>query len=378
MLEFILKEDKEVPKRYVIASGDVFFYGAGDLGGMATDSFHAIGKKPIAIIDKDKEKQGGEIVGTEIISPEKLTKEQLENAAFVICIVKEPYSVIEKELLMLGCKHILHFYDMTNAFPEMGITNGWRLQELIDFDRKEIERVYAGLADEVSRAYYLKVLYWRIGHEEVCEDIAPINSDDKFFPDFIERLLRHDEVFVDGGAYIGNTIARFLEKVKGDFCKVIAFEPDRENFIQLCKYVGNLPTEIKERIYLHEKGVGALNTTNNFWRRGLSSRFCKNETTEKVPIVSLDDCIKANITFLKLHLEGMEYEALLGSINIIEKCRPIVVVTLYHSKEGCYKVPLFLMDRLRNYSYYYRVHMYCGQSSVLYAIPDERNIAREN
>ena len=74
-----------------------------------------------------------------------------------------------------------------------------------------------------------------------------------------------------------------------------------------------------------------------------------------------------------MHLEGEEFNALKGSIKTLQICRPIVAVTLYHSKDGAWDIPLFLTNNLPDYNFHIRCHAYAGTGVVMYAIPKERN-----
>ena len=109
---------------------------------------------------------------------------------------------------------------------------------------------------------------------------------------------------------------------------------------------------------------------------GLASKFvniASKNFQEEVEIVNLDEfLINLYPTFIKVHVEGMELNVLKGSMKIICKSRPILVITTYHNSDGVYKIPELLINNLNDYSFYFRLHGYCGTQSVLYAIPNER------
>ena len=48
-----------------------------------------------------------------------------------------------------------------------------------------------------------------------------------------------NEVFLDLGAYIGDTVEAFAKHVNGEYQKIVALEPDKANYEQLCKAAEN-------------------------------------------------------------------------------------------------------------------------------------------
>jgi len=96
----------------------------------------------------------------------------------------------------------------------------------------------------------------------------------------------------------------------------------------------------------------------------------KCSKTKKL-MISLDS-LKLKPTIVKCHIEGMEYLFLKGAKKTIIKNRPIIMITTYHTKDGLYKIPLYLKKICKDYSFYWRNHNYMGQGAVMYCIPKER------
>jgi len=90
-----------------------------------------------------------------------------------------------------------------------------------------------------------------------------------------------------------------------------------------------------------------------------------------VNVIALDS-LNIDATFIKMHLEGGEYNAIIGARQTIKKNRPILAITLYHNKDGVWRTSLFLMNLLENYRFYFRLHSWAGTGAVLYAISEER------
>ncbi len=75
--------------------------------------------------------------------------------------------------------------------------------------------------------------------------------------------------------------------------------------------------------------------------------------------------------FIKMDIEGAELSALKGGINVIQKNRPQLAISIYHSSEDFIQIPFYLKENLENYQF--RLGHYSPRLSetVLYAIPDE-------
>ncbi len=96
------------------------------------------------------------------------------------------------------------------------------------------------------------------------------------------------------------------------------------------------------------------------------------ETGQDTVQTTTVDALKLAPSFIKLHLEGGEYDALKGAMQTIHQHRPIVAVTTYHNDDGLWKTPLFMMEHFENYRFLMRLHSWCGTGAVVYAIPRER------
>jgi FkbM family methyltransferase len=146
--------------------------------------------------------------------------------------------------------------------------------------------------------------------------------------DLIEVLdmLPRGGVAVDGGANVG----AYARKLAEHFDKVLAFEPARDTFEALQRNIEDWG--LAERVVTFN---AALTDSNrmvgmklNWGRRSLSRRV---EGSGNIQGVSLDSMDAGDIAFLKLDVEGSEYEALVGARETLLRCRPPV---LFEDKPG--------------------------------------------
>lgn len=63
--------------------------------------------------------------------------------------------------------------------------------------------------------------------------------------------------------------------------------------------------------------------------------------------------------------------ALKGGIKTIEKYRPQLAISIYHSSEDFVNIPLYLKENLEHYKFRLGHYSPGLSETVLYAIPDE-------
>jgi FkbM family methyltransferase len=141
-------------------------------------------------------------------------------------------------------------------------------------------------------------------------------------------LLRPGDVALDVGANIGALTIPMAQLV-GPTGSIYAFEPQRIVFQILC---GNVALNELGNVHTLQWAVGhAAGTTkvvpldygaqNNFG--GLSLGGVKGE---EVAVIAIDDINLPKLRLLKMDVEGMELNAIMGAAATIERCRPILFI----------------------------------------------------
>lgn len=93
-----------------------------------------------------------------------------------------------------------------------------------------VQNVLSMLADKKSRDVYKNVIDFRMGKALIKKELCSL-WDQYFCKDIIQ--LEDGEVFVDGGAYVGDTIRKFLKEARRrnvQIWHVVAFEPGNNNY----------------------------------------------------------------------------------------------------------------------------------------------------
>ena len=140
-----------------------------------------------------------------------------------------------------------------------------------------------------------------------------IKEDNQYLPSNIFEF-GSKEVVADVGAYIGDSLLLFYENLSLD--KVYCFEPDRNNLEKLHKVKSRFADVEVEII---EAGAWSITGELTFLADKVLSETSKLSADGEnvVNVVRLDDVITDHVTYIKMDIEGSEYEALLGAENII-------------------------------------------------------------
>jgi FkbM family methyltransferase len=169
----------------------------------------------------------------------------------------------------------------------------------------------------------------------------------------IETFVKEGDVCFDIGANIG-AVSLMLSKKISKLGLCYAFEPGLVQFKRLLNNIkiNNLQKTIKP-INI------ALSDSNNYlnWQEdsdNLGNASCTNvigDQTIKVKAKKLDDFVKKHkinkVDFIKIDVEGMEYEVLKGSIETIRKYKPIIYYeTRLEFEMGRKRKVLFELEKL--------------------------------
>jgi FkbM family methyltransferase len=350
-------------------------YGAGNLGRMARDFLKMVWLDFDFVVDRNAAslRDNPDWQGMTLYHPDEVPESLRHSHLMLVSVVLAPYVPIEAELTARGFRHVMPFYDFAENFRHIHpLSNGWYAPTFDANDRAMTRLALEGWSDDVSRAHHLAFLAWRRLRQEWTFGTAPVTTGDRFFiPEIVSVLGRH-ETFLDAGAHHGSVTQKFSDIVHGRWDRIVAVEPDEANAGVLARFIaGAWPDPARRRPEILNTVLGAASGTALF-HDGLGYASQVSPTGRVEAGMRSIDGLELAPTFIKLHLEGHELEALKGARRTLLEHRPIVVATVYHNDDGIWKTPLWLMKTLRDYRLLFRLHSYCGTSAVIYAIPAER------
>lgn len=222
----------------------------------------------------------------------------------------------------------------------------------------------AMLADEASRHCFDAVVAAKLSGR-LCQLKASESS-----PDEVWSSILHPAGYrctADLGAYTGDTIRELLS-VAPQLREVWAMEPDRRSFAKLTAW-----GESEPRLSLHACQAGAWRERGELCFSDAGGRGSSLAAKGKlIAVDALDNLADgAQIDYIKYDVEGAEYEALLGSAETIARCRPELLVSLYHRGEDLVRLPALLRELCPGYRFYLRRMAGLPAWDLnLYAIPD--------
>ena len=221
--------------------------------------------------------------------------------------------------------------------------------------------------DIESRRQFAAQLRFRL---HLDYEALPENSHDDYFPDLLPRL-DDDCVFVDCGAFDGDSVRKFLDVQHGRFGAVYAFEPDRHNCDRLRSSVEAMPRDVGDRIHVHCAAVGDAPGKLRFNMTGNMSASLSSSGGVEVNVVRVDDVVPAVTaqTYVKYDVEGGEWEALRGTQRLLDRGRALLAVSIYHRPDDLWELPLYLDSLNRGYDLYLRTQGEDGMDVICYAIP---------
>jgi len=171
----------------------------------------------------------------------------------------------------------------------------------------EILTVLELLEDDFSKRVYAEMIIARMTNQPFAEELY---TKDQYFclPPFLDR--NPNEVFVDLGAYVGDTIEQFIQFKSGVFAKIFAFEPEFRNMEALQYRIERLCKEwaiSKDRIICEKAGIGRhsemLSLSNsNTDTPSLGAHFTNTVDldAQQIQIFSIDDYfVNQKIGFIK-------------------------------------------------------------------------------
>ncbi len=177
----------------------------------------------------------------------------------------------------------------------------------------------------------------------------------------------NNQVFVDVGAYIGDTTQDFINTYN-NYKKIYCYEVTLETMAKLKNNLSKYNNIIyKNKAVSNDNSIMYLKESNI----NSSANQVDNSGTIEVETVSLDNDILEKIDIIKMDIEGSEYNALIGCKNHIINDNPTLLISVYHNNEDLWKLPKLIYEYNNNYNFYLRYYSnYIFPTEiVLFAIP---------
>lgn len=367
---------------YDLAAGgreNIILFGAGRFGRLVNRKLRELHIQPIAFADNNPSLWGNKIDGVRVISPKEAAALQGQRAVFVVCIwsgeAHDRMADRVRQLESLGCEAVIPFgflfWKHDKAFlPHYCVD----LPQKVLLQKNRIRAAMQLWSEDYSREEFVAQVEFRTS---INLDLINRTASGKHYfpPDLFS--LGEDEVFVDCGAFDGDTIADFIEETRGRFQRILAFEPDLVTYPHLQERIEQFGYDIRGKIQISQEAVGRKPGTISFEATG-TMLSAVGSGSSVVSVAELDSALASfDPTFIKFDVEGFEPEALMGASRLLSRTRPILAVSAYHEQSHLWSIPLLLSSLLpERYEFFLRPHGSESWDLVCYAIPAERVILR--
>ena len=356
-------------------NNQLILFGTGKLGRRTLKGLREVGIEPLAFCDNNSVIWGSDIEGLKILSPAQAVSDFGAKAAFVVTIWNDtlghPLDEIREQLQSYGDCTVISFLPLYWKYPVQFLPYfSLDLPSKILSDREELLGINPLIADAESRLNFFKNIKSRFKGEL---EILPGSIDKRI--QFKNEFLKPnpEEVFIDAGAYNGDTLKLMLESAPFEFREFIALEPDPNNFTALNEYIGSLNHKASSKITTFPVAVSNFNGEIYFDGSGTEQAQISSKGHIKVECRRIDDLLNdKEITFIKMDIEGAEPDAIEGASNIIKNKSPILAISVYHEIEHLWRIVHLINSIKKGYFFFFRPHAAGGWDYIVYAVPSNR------
>lgn len=344
-------------------SQPIYIFGAGGFGRAIAKALRAQDYDVTGFIETTPKQKIVDNIS--VVSWRDLTEKDL-GAQLLIGIFNRdtPFDVLVGIAKSAGFNDILMPWDVYSQFSdELGWKYWLSRKEIILDNIHNIKTAFDLLSDEESKKTLLNICKFRLGLSNAYASFK--HEEEQYFNSLTLNHFTNSSncIYVDCGAYNGDT---FIEASKRlSLTDAYLFEPDPINFKQLVEVAKKsnippicLPLAVSDHYQiLSFSGDGEGGAIS----LGGSVRIAATSLDELMPNTKVD--------FIKFDVEGAEISAVMGARQLIQRSRPILVLSLYHRPADPWEIPLLIANLCPNYKFYIRQHFNNSFDSVFYAIP---------
>jgi FkbM family methyltransferase len=248
------------------------------------------------------------------------------------------------------------------AYIDFALTNKMFAEKYVTTRTNNYGIIRSKLTDDISIRIWDSIQYQDLQEEQYIRLKEISRNRLQYFDVF---LLKTNEVFVDCGGYIGDTVDNFIKWTGGSFGRIYSFEAIPDYYMQYSD-------KNSDKIRVFNNAVYSNNSVVDFIKDEQKSKIvCVGSV--KVKSVTIDSIIPENeiVTFIKMDIEGSEQEALRGAAQTILKNKPRLAISIYHNYSDIIDIPTYLLSLVPEYVFKIRHYSHCSSETILYAYRKE-------
>lgn len=143
----------------------------------------------------------------------------------------------------------------------------------------------------------------------------------------VKNYILEHAIILDIGANIGNHSVFFMLECGAE--KVYAFEPTPHTLELLNKNIEL--NGLNDKCVIMPYALGSENTKCSIIveQRDAGSNRTMVDNAGAINMVTLDSVLDDNVDFIKIDVEGFEYDVLIGGQNLIQNKKPIIYIEIF-------------------------------------------------
>lgn len=230
-------------------------------------------------------------------------------------------------------------------------------------------------------------MHFKLSEMELNKIGYPIKfyfSPEGIVTDFIEQQYRcqtrgfaieceEGDFAIDAGGCWGDTALYFASKT-GPRGRVYSFEFLPSN-LEIYKRNLDMNPELKRRIDLIENPIWSVDGDEiAVDANGPGTRLMPNDSSSnklKFRTESIDHMVETGriekVDFIKMDIEGAELNALKGAEETLHRFMPKLAITVYHSLNDFWEIPMYLKSLNLGYKFYLRHFTIYSEETVVFA-----------
>lgn len=337
MLDF-LTETKSSWEKIKESGLPVVVYGMGNGADKVLDEFDRLGITVKGVTASDDFVRGQIFRGHKVTKLSEFDGEFIIAVAFATCIpevMNRIYSLCEKYRVLVPCVPVFGDEIFNREFVEKYED---KIKSAYELFKDESKKIFAGCVNFMFGGELETLRSITTQKNEVFENILCLNK---------------NESYLDLGAYKGDTVEEFLRHCSGKYESITALEPDRRTFKKLCAYLENIPDSAAYQKVIYSESK-TLTFSSKAGRQSTISS--KGEEIESITVDEL--CKDKTVTYIKMDVEGAEFEAIEGAKETLESQKPKLNIALYHRSRDIFEIPLKIAEINPEYKFCFRRHPY--------------------
>lgn len=356
-------EEKLKHFNYDLTNKQVVVFGAGHTSMLNQDVLLNENLNIKFFCDNSKEKIGKTFLGYPVISFKEMLS--LDNLFVIVCAgTVKATRQISSDLDKCNIKNCtLHRY-------------------ILNKYRNEVIEAYKLMETQADKDIYNTIINSRLEMNRYPIEICNSSINQYFDNKNINYYYNLDN-YVDLGAYVGDTIEKYITLSSGVFNKIYAFEPNKNNYQAMIQRIQRIKNEwhLKdEQFILENAGIDQTSSikmfqdTNKIKENGFSAQFI-NDTEDGIciPTFCINDFFKnKQISFLKADIESYETKMLKGAEKVIRRDNPALAICAYHTAKDIFTIPLLIKEIEKEYNFNLKYYSNNEAETVVYAYTKKR------